>query len=140
MSDFSRTYVDSVAYCEANGWHLAYVEDSAKYELMLNWVQTFWQTEFAGFDIDTRNHWLGMQYLGNRQAANLGGANTTPYTIVNWYPLGYPTSLASFPDNDRMVMLASVSDSNSFFQGLRNIDPDSTYYAVCQNPAYISTL
>jgi len=139
MSDFSRDYDDAKAFCESQGWHLAYIEDSSKYNLMINWVRTFWQTEFAGFDIDTRNHWVGMEYLGERQASNLGG-DTTPYTITNWYPLGYPTSLDSFPDNDRMVMLVSIADESSFFQGLRNIDPDSTYYAVCQDSYYFSTL
>merc|ERR1712135_217299 len=98
---------DSAAYCASLGYHLAYIEDSAKYTMMINYVRSFWQTEFAGFNIDTRNHWVGMQYLGNRQAQNLGGDDTTPYTI---------------------------------FKGLRNIDPYSTYYAICQDPTYISYL
>merc|ERR1712142_848922 len=89
---------------------------------------------------DDRNHWVGMQYLGSRKAQNLGGDDTTPYTITNWYPLGYPTSLTSFPGNDRMVMLVSITDESTIFQGLRNIDPFSTYYAICQDPAYISYL
>lgn len=140
MSDFSRNYTDSAAYCASLGYHLAYIEDSSKYTMMINYVRSFWQTEFAGFNIDTRNHWVGMQYLGSRQAQNLGGDDTTPYTITNWYPLGYPTSLTSFPDNDRMVMLVSITDESTIFQGLRNIDPFSTYYAICQDPAYISYL
>jgi len=140
MSDFSRNFTDSAAYCASLGYHLAYIEDSAKYNMMINYVRSFWQTEFAGFNIDTRNHWVGMQYLGNRQAQNLGGDDTTPYTIFNWYPLGYPTSLTSFPDNDRMVMLVSITDESTIFQGLRNIDPYSTYYAICQDPTYISYL
>jgi hypothetical protein len=138
MNDYSRNYTEAKDYCESQGYHLAYIENYSKYLTVLNYARDYWQTNYAGFNIDSRNHWLGMQYQDNREVILLDGSDTTGW--ATWYPSGYPTSLTRFPDNDRMVILVSVSVSNSIYQGMRNIDPYSLYYAICQDPYYISTL